>query len=335
MAPVSMLSVNIWGEPRDLVRRHERLVLYLKCERPDVIAMQELFTPWARWYLRHSLRRDYDLVLALTCWPWPPLISFCPCIVLGVLIKWWLVFALSPYSILLVLQIVLRLFFYFSDAPQPPEGDRHINFMGACTCLSKSTFADVRSLEVTPFPHHMRGYPLPECSLQLSTLTSLLFWYVQHTFFRPHFMITSARHRKTGKQIVIANVHLILGLPNKYRTKQVSMVMERLKMHSEAADMVVMMGDFNAGPPFDDPCFDLLKAESFVDSAEWADAEHQEELYTWVRANKYVEGCDPDMRIDHIWVKHKGKTSNSEHKVVFGLDDLVSDHFGVLARCDL
>ena len=196
---------NAWGEADDL---KERLVCLLKgvnSKQPGILFSQELFTPHSRHFFDTLLGDKYFLFHAIHKVPRPPLISFflpvlCYLVVGPLAMRdarcaWGLV--ANPFTILVIVNLLFPLLF-----PVRPwytiEGCWGVSFMASCTCFSKDKFSDAQVLEETWFPHSIRGYPVPP----LSSPGKLIFYYLQHTFFRPHFTVSvgSLREVRGGEK---------------------------------------------------------------------------------------------------------------------------------------
>mmetsp|Transcript_14347 Transcript_14347/g.29521 ORF Transcript_14347/g.29521 Transcript_14347/m.29521 type:complete len:326 (-) Transcript_14347:21-998(-) len=322
MPSISIWSANTWGEAEDLVARLSVLLDEVKASKPSVICCQELFTPFSRFSFDTKLKDDYFLFHAVCRFPRPPLISFLLPLALAVPTWWGLL--VNPYSILLISNFLLRPFL-FPGVPLVP-GDRWSSFMGGCTCLSKGVFSTASIVAQQGFPHSIRGYPIPS----LFQPGKLAFYYLQHTFFRPHYTLCEAFLKEGGRRVLTANVHLVLGKDNPYRAKQIGFVLEKISAFAREGDAVILCGDFNADIKNGDECFELLLREGYTDSAAWA--EEGSKLNTWCITNKYVE-VDEDLnsRIDYCFtLNHKSGVS---HEVIFNTENnIISDHFAVAAN---
>jgi len=337
---------NAWGEAEDLEERLVRFLGGVNAKNPGILFLQELFTPLSRYYFDTLLRDNkYFVFHAVHKIPQPPLTSFLlPLLcylVVGSLASLttdlhtsYLVVGplaaiiINPYSILFAANLLFPLL--FPGVRHPRNYDFGLSFMATCTCFSKDKFSDAQVLEERWFPHSIRGYPVPP----LTSPGKLLFYYVQHTFFRPLFTVSAGSLKEGGQRVLAVNCHLVIGNPNLCRVRQVALVLSSLQKWGKEGDIVVIAGDFNADADDNqESCFDLLRAAGYVDSISFSESGKGKQE-TWKRTNRYMSGgsdaSEPEARLDYVWVK--GATSGLSHSLIFKDDaELVSDHFGVEA----
>ena len=88
-------------------------------------------------------------------------------------------------------------------------------------------------------------------------------WWVQHTFFRPGFVLARCLDSTGATTALVCNTHLILGPANPYRVRQVSRIHEHIERAKKrfCCERVVWCGDFNAGAS--EACIALVKELGF------------------------------------------------------------------------
>lgn len=85
----------------------------------------------------------------------------------------------------------------------------------------------------------------------------------------------------------------------------------------------LLLGDFNAGPGFPGPAYDML-SDSFIDAWIAAGGRDDASSYTW-------PSSEPEMRIDHVWLSKDDWAVEQGGARVFG-DVNLSDHRGVIVE---
>ena len=182
---------------------------------------------------------EYEMIGAHKFFPSFPALSCVPCLLTFAIARYVLQssavssfgfsFLVSPAAFLFLfklLSLCLPLFF-----PIPTDGigifERlRLDFMGTAICFKRSVWSDVKKISANPFSDSIRGYPKP--SLSVKNLGVWLLLFVQHTFFRPGFLMAVGTHKESLKKVLIVNAHLVLGYPNPFRARQVKRVLEEV-----------------------------------------------------------------------------------------------------------
>ncbi|GMI35251.1 hypothetical protein TrCOL_g6736 [Triparma columacea] len=320
----------------------------------DVLAFQEMYLPYSRSIFSKSLcgeGGEYEMIGAHKFFPSFPALSCVPCLLSFAIARYVLQssavssfgfsFLVSPAAFLFLfklLSLCLPLFF-----PIPTDGigifERlRLDFMGTAICFKRSVWSDVKKISANPFSDSIRGYPKP--SLSVKNLGVWLLLFVQHTFFRPGFLMAVGTHKESLKKVLIVNAHLVLGYPNPFRARQVKRVLEEVTAYSvsEGADCVILCGDFNAPPQ--DACFNAIRTAGYLDSRMWVP--RGQNVCTQCCKNPLVtddgeEFGSEDNRIDYVFVRSLGKrnrlmTELMSARTVFDFadeDGIMSDHFGI------
>ncbi|GMH96103.1 hypothetical protein TrST_g4631 [Triparma strigata] len=345
----SLLNLNILGEPRgDSANLEKRLKVITNSitnplhDQPDILCFQEAFLPYTRDALSSGLSNDYTLHFARQHNPIPPLASFLPCVLLATL--FYLIFPTPPRSTTLAvlmttsplfLFVLIRVAFAFNvlnlpySKPVSLLAKSRLDFMGTVIAFKKSSIKSSTLLHTEGFSHSLRGYPLPPLNP-----SSLLIYFIQHTFFRPGFLISSCT-LPSSRKVLVCNVHLVLGYPNPSRRLQVKRVLDVIRSLQDDCcyDSVVISGDFNA--PTCDEAFRILEDEGWVDMS----LKHGKKQPTWVKKNELCEfeadefglNRGSSERIDFCFVKNAGSDVNGRCWNVFdGIEgEICSDHYGL------
>ena len=118
---------------------------------------------------------------------------------------------------------------------------------GSCVCVKKSLFHSLELVEALPFPLAMRGYVFPSALFPLKAWVKP--WFGM-SYLRPGVMIVRCISRADGvsTELIIANVHLVTGVTNPTRLKQVAFVQAAIERAVEqfGCHHVLLCGDFNA-----------------------------------------------------------------------------------------
>lgn len=322
-----LLCINTYGESPDIAERMNTLTRYINSEKPGIVCMQELFTPFSRMHVDTQLSKEYRVDHAFHPVPGDlPALSYVPFAIACALRKIRTALFLHPYSILAFAQLCLQGIIF--PGVEIPGGDyQFCSFMGSCTALDTTVFKPEGVFTAVPFPNSIRGYPRPKLQIRLDRfLLDLFVWFFQESFFRPHFSLRRASHLASAKTFLIVNCHLILGKDNPYRKPQMDAVMEEVRRQSaeNKTDVVIVCGDFNADN--EDRCFDVMQTEEFADTGDNAKV-------TWsASSNKYIkenDECDREARLDYVWFRGD---LDVVHEVVCTPPGLVSDHFGILCK---
>jgi len=199
----------------------------------------------------------------------------------------YLAIALVPATWLIVWNFfVVNLFI-----PKKYMGPGYTSWMGGCIAFDKSHFASARTISLNQFGHAERGY---FNALSKFTPGALLFFWIQHTFFRPGYTIAEGV-TKTGGKVCVVNCHLILGQPNPCRPIQVAEILKAVRELPNTYETTIIAGDFNASA--EDPFYKLLKKDGFVDSVDLKRTAKAVGKYdTWSMQNKYYEEGEGESR---------------------------------------
>ena len=334
-ATTTLVNLNAWGEPPSLASRHSALTKSLIAELPDIVTLQELYSPYSRRVVDEKLGERYHLHHAYHPMPSFSAASHLPALIVYLLL--WQFFPnsnvklaailLVPLFILIVWNLVAKL---ITHSIYKYSGPGWTNFMGGLIAFEKSKFPTSEILSINPFPHSIRGYVHVPATLG-HTVGSYLFMFIQHTFFRPGFTVASATDT-SGRRILVVNAHLIIGVPNPCRAMQVSSIVKAVESVAEDHDAIVIAGDFNATKKQDPEAFEILERAGFVDSLELMGGSDDEKWHTWSYRNQFVPKEEEEGRIDYVFVRReKGWTSQcGGHEIAFGEKGReVSDHYGL------
>lgn len=115
-----------------------------------------------------------------------------------------------------------------------------LDWMGQSICASKEYYTNIKLLETTPFSYKYRGYIKPS---HYYNIFSWFIWYFQMLFIRPGFMIVKVQD-KMNQEILLVSCHLVTGVTNINRNKQVEIINNAIKKYN--IKHVIWCGDFNA-----------------------------------------------------------------------------------------
>jgi exonuclease III len=141
-------------------------------------------------------------------------------------------------------------------------------------------FHSLELVEASPFPVEIRGYLKPSSILNL---LDWRVWWFGTSFLRPGMTIArcvSLADEKTT-ELLIVNVHLVTGVQNPVRTKQLAFVQNRIiaAMEKFGCTEVLLCGDFNGH--HDQPELNQLRAAGWVDAVAYVHQHSQNKFLTW------------------------------------------------------
>ena len=357
---ISVLSLNSWTEHHELTERAEQMAHSLLSMDPMVACLQEVASPAVKQILHARLSHRFHVISSEHSEPQFPLLAYLPFVMTGL-------FALSiscwvdpsstqlefnkagPWTGWLLLTLPLLtcppcLFFF---ARLLLAGTLSVDLMALTVLLRKPReaqeqgFRSVSRRVVQPFPDSLRAYPLPS-----SGFGGCCFYWIQHCFFRPGFMIIHATTTE-GRELTVCNSHLVISEPgtlrNHGRIGQMEFLKQSLAEHSANSSMVVVCGDFNAPP--DSPEVQALRDMGLTDGF----SQHEPGFNTWdSKLNLNVpkgQLSEPNSRLDHVFTQGANGCTISLGQVTKTFDGvhtcggvampIVSDHFGVLAQIEL
>eukprot|EP01045_Picozoa_sp_COSAG04_P023160 COSAG04_NODE_2712_length_3696_cov_54.879344_2_plen_416_part_00 len=359
---VRILQQNCWTEDTDRGRRTEDLIQGILVLDPAIVCLQEVVTRDVKGALWKKLTERYHILSTDYTVPSFPPLAYLPCVlvtvvavavvlgwgqsILGFTVLGWAaaLLVLSPHGLFSCASFVITK----RTTPSLDLMGQSVLVRRAAGGHSSAGWASVRVVGVHPFSHKLRGYPAP------TSFKKALFYWAQHCFFRPGFIVVHATEGHGGCQDAwILSAHLVVSKPktdrNPNRLPQVEHMHAILSQHmaatkscngSAAGPLVLVAGDFNA--PGESPEVGFMGSAGFTDAcapgASWT-VEPQISFRTWHRdSNPYTASDvdEPDNRLDYVFVAGKGARCVKAERVFDGGKlPLVSDHFGVLATLEL
>lgn len=372
--PLRVVTFNAWMELEQLATRVALLVQGLQETKADICCLQEVFSPFAKAALCAGLARDHHILTADHASPNFPLLAYIPALLFlsllyyvtaatGIVNVLWALapgVIATPQAILLVLQTVMKLV-----CPQSVKGSvgktepiiepkrshclhrwfRGFDFMATAIIARRDRWERVELVCCQPFSASLRGYPVPNWS----SVGKILFYWLQMSFFRPGFLIARAGNAEET-ELLIVNVHLVLGLTNPVRALQIERVQRELAVAKDLfkCQRVVWCGDYNASPEQPEASTVMAQAGLCDTLAAFSSGRDQRSepreskpigdssaYFTWdTKRNPYVPKDEYGRaRIDYIFFS-KEHFRCAEHQLCFDSHPLLSDHFGVRARLD-
>tara|TARA_B100000686_G_scaffold347350_1_gene435856 strand:+ start:1832 stop:2989 length:1158 start_codon:yes stop_codon:yes gene_type:complete len=366
---IRILQQNCWMDETDRSRRTEDLIRGIMLMDTDIVCLQEVVTSDVKMALQTQLGERYHILETNHTSPSFPNLAYVPC---GVIIS----FAFIVHCIgwkLSILTLILLATGVLVLSPQgllscanyviTNDSNPSLDMMGQSVLvrrrddMNKSRGRGWESANIVgiyPFSNEMRGYPEP------TSLTKTIFYWVQHCFIRPGFIVVRAQGGFDGFQDAwILSTHLVVSSPmadhNPKRLSQVQYMNTILSQHmiSEASSaykgsknsdesFIVIAGDFNAPPASSEILF--MGSAGFTNSCEPGfitrsfPVEPHISFRTWDRElNPYTESdlYEPDNCLDYIFFSGKGISCVKAERVFDGIEiPLVSDHFGVLSTLE-
>ena len=349
MNHIRILQQNCWVENTDRVRRTNDLIRGILALDPDITCLQEVVTQEVKEELWKNLTDRYHILSTDYTVPNFPPLAYLPCVfvtVIAVSMLLWggnLGLTILIWSVAILVLNPQGLFscvsFMITNRTTPS-----LDLMGQSILVRRAYgsegWSSVRVVGVHPFSHNLRGYPFP------TSFKKAFFYWVQHCFIRPGFIVV---HATGGCQDVwILSAHLVVSKPktdrNPIRIMQVEYMHEILnqnmkKIKSSNGDpLILIAGDFNA--PGESPEVEFMRSIGFIDActpgASWP-VKPQISFPTWHReSNPYTESDvdEPDNRLDYVFFT--GVRCVKAERVFDGCNlPIVSDHFGVLATLEM
>jgi hypothetical protein len=343
---MKILTFNTWADPRNQYERIEKMCRFVTCDVEDdgknsnslldVVAFQELISPWAIALVRRRMSLIFDEASGFPA-AWP-IFSWWSMMASLLVFSWtrsvWMATVVSGPAILVVFKVglflILAQVFAGREVIVSEAFWTAYNFGGTSLFFRKSTWKDVQTVERHQFSGRIRGYPCPSRSWDLKGWAG---WWLSTAFIRPNFLVATAVHRTTGDLWTFVNIHLVNGpvKHNRFRLEQVKKALSAVATIN--LDRTVVIGDFNAVPG-SSVCEAMVSEHGFSDVTPPPILQHLSDTGSSepVMSDSTLNTKDRH-RIDHIFVPHgqrakwtsaivlaneTGKTTASDHNGVIG-----------------
>tara|TARA_B100000427_G_C15415901_1_gene554140 strand:- start:87 stop:1049 length:963 start_codon:yes stop_codon:yes gene_type:complete len=317
---MKIITYNIQTDPFEgyntFKLRLTNMCKYIKNKDSDIICLQEVATPETKeiidnickdkYYIIHSNHFKIKDI---------PKIAFLPaflCFILMIYFKYKLLFILLITLIPYMTPYFLYPFHKIIRSFVKEEFDAQ----ALCVLISKENFNNIEILKNKPFNVH--GYEIGWPNLFHIPLN----WF-QITYLRPGFTLLSMNEINTGEKIIICNLHLATGLTRSnrfYQVKELISILINLKKKYNKFH-IFMVGDFNTEDGFE---LDLIK--QYMKNM-------TPNMITWDINNPRIND-DRHEQLDYIWYKsHNYKDYIKEKTNILGVNQGLSDHYGILLEC--
>jgi endonuclease/exonuclease/phosphatase family metal-dependent hydrolase len=326
---MKVLSFNTWGVPYLLKERTKIAIDQIIPIAADVIAFQEVASPFARHEYRRRLGNNYHIVSSDhedLQYPWmayvPSMIAMMTALLLYVpttqLLRWSVIAGLvSMFALPQNISMIIIKSMHYPGI----TGISKFDFMGSMVLARKKKFDSLEVVRTTPFPLALRGYPTGNIPV----------WWFQTCFLRPNFMIVRCmdRSRPSRTKLIVVNVHLVVGRHNRSREAQLLHIFAAVQTARTQFNCsnILICGDFNAH--HDEPELKLMGRYGFYDSVDDRKIDIKD-ICTWDPQNTNNQNRGQRHRIDYIF------HSSTFNMITFQrcCDDFpyASDHYGVVKR---
>lgn len=308
-----IITYNTFSEPNNYKHRHDRINKKLLSFDSDIICLQEVATTYSK-SLLNSTFDNHTIIFSSDNYSNNKISYLIPFFIF--IVSYCIYRFNKPLSIILcviaivcipvvmrfIFEYIMRLVFYHSYNIHIDK----INTTGLCLILNKSKFRNIRVLRDKQFDNH---------SYQLEY--NILKFIFNINIPKPGYILILVTDNN-GKQLLVCNCHLSLGLYNNKKISQIQEIFNDIDKCSEY-DNVIICGDFNSNKDSEEIQYiQNTGYKSIHDDITW-DPEY----------NSYCNYEKENTQLDYIFIK--GKVTDICTRTIMNEKSILSDHYGIMA----